>query len=257
MVNTRRGKYQVHLTPIGSEDDSSITNMHNVRMRRNRFKTTPYMRPYRLPSERNHSNLSNMDSDERDDVPLIYILKRGVFGKNPQPDSSVPGTSTVVPSPSENLENLSQDLVNIDQGSNSSHVKPESVPTSENPTSEHSIEVQEPNKGNEASRDILDPVSDVGEDRPQKKSRKASTRPKVITTKTGHRKVPPNIPSIPIDGISFHLEESVHRWKYVVQRRFADEVNISDKHHSCLSVMDLEIQAGLSKTIFNVGQFYP
>lgn len=32
---------------------------------------------------RNHeSNVSDIDSNERDDIPLIHILKRGVFGKN-------------------------------------------------------------------------------------------------------------------------------------------------------------------------------
>ncbi|KAA0049880.1 uncharacterized protein E5676_scaffold105G00150 [Cucumis melo var. makuwa] len=106
-------------------------------------------------------------------------------------------------------------------------------------------------------RDIPDLVSDVGEDRPQKKSRKASARPKVITTKIRCRKVPPNIPSILIDGILFHLEESAQRWKYAAKRSIVADVNISDKHHSCLLVMDLVIQADLSKTISNVGPFYP
>lgn len=98
--------------------------------------------------------------------------------------------------------------------------------------------MQEPNKNDEAGRDIPDPVSDVGADLPQKKARKALDCPKVVTTKTGCRKVPPNVPSVSIDGISFHLEESVHRWKYVVRRRISVKVNVSDKRHSCLSLMD-------------------
>ena len=49
----------------------------------------------------------------------------------------------------------------------------------------------------------------------------------------------------------------MQRWKYVVQRGIVDEVNVFDKHHSCLSVMDLIVKAGLSKTISNVGPFYP
>lgn len=79
----------------------------------------------------------------------------------------------------------------------------------------------------------------------------------MITTKTSRRKVPPNILSVLLDGISFHLKESVQRWKYVVQRRITDEVNVSDKHHSCLSIMNLVIKVGLSKTNSNVGPFYP
>ena len=34
-------------------------------------------------------------------------------------------------------------------------------------------------------------------------------------------------------------------------------MNVSDKHHSCLSVMDIIVKAGLSKTISKVGPFYP
>ncbi|KAA0060406.1 hypothetical protein IC582_014196 [Cucumis melo] len=85
-----------------------------------------------------------------------------------------------------------------------------------------------------------------------------------ITTETERKKIRLNIPPVPINGISFHLEESVQRWKYVVQRHIADEVNVfnkhhlcSDKHHFCLSVMDLIVKARLSKVIFNVESFYP
>ncbi|TYK07548.1 envelope-like protein [Cucumis melo var. makuwa] len=42
-----------------------------------------------------------------------------------------------------------------------------------------------------------------------------------------------------------------------LDRRIADEVNVSYKHHSCLSVMSLIEKAGLSKTISNVGSVYP
>ncbi|XP_050946529.1 uncharacterized protein LOC103496380 [Cucumis melo] len=42
-----------------------------------------------------------------------------------------------------------------------------------------------------------------------------------------------------------------------MQRRIADEVNISDKHQSYMSIMDLIHKAGLEKTISNVGPLYP
>ncbi|KAA0061139.1 uncharacterized protein E6C27_scaffold753G00030 [Cucumis melo var. makuwa] len=58
-------------------------------------------------------------------------------------------------------------------------------------------------------------------------------------------------------GRNFNRIENVQRWKYVVQRRIADEVNVSYKHHSCLSVMSLIEKAGLSKMISNVGSVYP
>ncbi|KAA0068202.1 cell wall protein RBR3-like [Cucumis melo var. makuwa] len=64
-------------------------------------------------------------------------------------------------------------------------------------------------------------------------------------------------PFVHIDGILFHIEENVQRWRYVVQRRIADDVNVFDKHHSCLNVMGLIEKVGLSKTISNVGPFCP
>ena len=39
--------------------------------------------------------------------------------------------------------------------------------------------------------------------------------------------------------------------------RWRDELNISYKHHSYLSIMDLIVKVGLSKSISNVGPFYP
>ncbi|KAA0056755.1 cell wall protein RBR3-like [Cucumis melo var. makuwa] len=263
MVNTRREKYQVRSTSIGSEDDSSRTNMHDVRIRGYQFKTTPSRRPYRLPSKQNQvspsdptkdslfsdpvdsvvpenvghheSDLSDMDPNKRDNVPLFHILKRGVFGKNTQLDSDVPCASSVVSSPSGHFvslhftssssnndipasnephhssDNLSQCPDNVDQESNPTHVEPESIPASDNRAPEHPSEVQELDQENEASRDIPNPISDMGEDHPQKKARKASARAKDITTKTGRRKLPPNVSSVLIDGISFHLKESVQR----------------------------------------------
>lgn len=68
---------------------------------------------------------------------------------------------------------------------------------------------------------------------------KSSKGPHVVSTKTCRRKLPLNVPSIPIDGISFHHEENAQRWKYVVQRHLADELNVSDKHQSCVTIIDL------------------
>ncbi|KAA0047932.1 uncharacterized protein E6C27_scaffold199G00080 [Cucumis melo var. makuwa] len=42
--------------------------------------------------------------------------------------------------------------------------------------------------------------------------------------KAGRKKIPPNIPFVPMDEISFHLEENVQRWKFFVQKRIANEL---------------------------------
>ena len=54
--------------------------------------------------------------------------------------------------------------------------------------------------------------------------------PRVVTTKTGRITILLNVSLVPIDAISFHHEENAQRWKYVVQRRLADEVNVLEKH---------------------------
>lgn len=81
---------------------------------------------------------------------------------------------------------------------------------------------------------------------------------KVVTTKARRRKLRSNVPVVPIDGISFHSEDFVHKWKYVVvQRRIADEAIIYNQHRSCSVVFDLIFATGLMPTVSNVGSFYP
>ncbi|KAA0060681.1 F5J5.1 [Cucumis melo var. makuwa] len=156
-VNTRRGKYQVRSTSVGSEDDSSRMNMHGVSPP-DPTKESLFPNPVDSIVLKNvghyESNVSDMDSNESDDVPLIHILKQRVFGKNTQLDSGVPGASNIIPSqsghsvslhssssssknnvPASNIphhssDNFFQGLDNVDQESNPEHVEPESVHTS-------------------------------------------------------------------------------------------------------------------------------
>ncbi|KAA0041517.1 flocculation protein FLO11-like [Cucumis melo var. makuwa] len=80
---------------------------------------------------------------------------------------------------------------------------------------------------------------------------------RVVSTKAGRRKVPPNVSSIPIDGVSFHSEEGAHKWKYVVKRQIADEANIVDRYNFCPAILELRRNAGLIRTVSEVGLFYP
>ncbi|TYK28643.1 uncharacterized protein E5676_scaffold2030G00740 [Cucumis melo var. makuwa] len=64
-----------------------------------------------------------------------------------------------------------------------------------------------------------DPIAPSSEGRPE--SPKARRN---VTTKTGRKKIPANVPFVSIDEISFHHEESVHRRKFVMQRRITDEL---------------------------------
>ncbi|KAA0045208.1 uncharacterized protein E5676_scaffold1493G00360 [Cucumis melo var. makuwa] len=65
------------------------------------------------------------------------------------------------------------------------------------------------------------PESPKGPKPPKRKTQQAR---KNVTTKISRKKIPVNVPFVPIDGISFHHEESVQRWKFVMQRRIADEL---------------------------------
>lgn len=62
---------------------------------------------------------------------------------------------------------------------------------------------------------------------------------------------------MPIDGVSFHSEENVLRWKYFLQRHISDEKVLSEQTTGCLEIMELIHHAGLIKTAVNVGSFYP
>ena len=108
MVNTRRGKYQARSPKVVAEVPDSRTNMHGIRMRGHQFKSTPSRRPYCLLSKKNQvtlfdsssmsvhdenvagisaenvefelvvseSHMSEMDSNERDDVSLARLLNK-------------------------------------------------------------------------------------------------------------------------------------------------------------------------------------
>lgn len=79
---------------------------------------------------------------------------------------------------------------------------------------------------------------------------------KVVTIKSDRRKLLPNIHVDPLDGISFHSEDGVLKWKYVVQRCIADECEISYQHHFCVAVMNLIRSVGLLPIVSYVGTFY-
>uniref|UniRef100_A0A9I9E7Q9 Flocculation protein FLO11-like n=1 Tax=Cucumis melo TaxID=3656 RepID=A0A9I9E7Q9_CUCME len=80
---------------------------------------------------------------------------------------------------------------------------------------------------------------------------------RVVSTKTGRQKVPPNVPSVPIDGVSFHSEEEAHKWKYVVKRQIMDEANIVDRDNFYPAILELIRNVRLIHTVSEVGPFYP
>lgn len=66
-----------------------------------------------------------------------------------------------------------------------------------------------------------------------------------------------NVTSVPLDGVSFHTEEGVGLWKYVVKRNIIDEKEFLESAQECLDLMDLLLEAGLERIVLNLGPFYP
>ncbi|KAA0064034.1 uncharacterized protein E6C27_scaffold99G00320 [Cucumis melo var. makuwa] len=129
------------------------------------------------------ATISDMDSDDQDNVPLIRLLKK----------PSEPVTVERLPSdPSGSIHSQES------SSTEGTEIPPEDIPP---PTD--------------------DPIAPSSEGR--------------LESPKGRKKIPVNVPSVPIDGISFHHEESVQRWY----------------------IMDLIHKDGLEKTISNVDPFYP
>ncbi|MCH98507.1 envelope-like protein, partial [Trifolium medium] len=102
---------------------------------------------------------------------------------------------------------------------------------------------------------------DVPTTEKKKKSLKRKEAPSnVATTGTssrksiGGKKVPLNVPSAPMDNVSFHHENSASRWKYVYNRRLALEKELGKDALECQEIVDLIGEAGLMKTVWGLGK---
>ncbi|XP_057447248.1 uncharacterized protein LOC130739046 [Lotus japonicus] len=70
------------------------------------------------------------------------------------------------------------------------------------------------------------------------------------------KRIPQNVPAVPIDNVSFHAEGHVQKWKYVCQRRVAKETEVGSDVLECKEVVALIEKAGLMKIILKVGRCY-
>ncbi|XP_050908208.1 uncharacterized protein LOC127121816 [Lathyrus oleraceus] len=68
------------------------------------------------------------------------------------------------------------------------------------------------------------------------------------------RKIPVNVPEVPLDNISFHSVGNVERWKFVYQIRLALEREIGQDALECKEVMKLIEHAGLMKSPTSFGK---
>ncbi|XP_050915065.1 uncharacterized protein LOC127130024 [Lathyrus oleraceus] len=70
------------------------------------------------------------------------------------------------------------------------------------------------------------------------------------------KKIPANIPKVPIDNISFHYVENVEKWKFIYQRRLALEKELGKDDFECKEVMSLIKEVRLMKTVIGFGKCY-
>ncbi|XP_050942918.1 uncharacterized protein LOC103500104 [Cucumis melo] len=248
MVNTRKGTYADKSSEEVLKAPSSRADVHEVRGQR--FKSTPPQRSYKLPSEKSHADIPT-NFDDLDDIPLARLLKKvaapDVFPEkfadlvlfvHSQESSSSEGvfvptpglrqTSSIEPGPSHYSPPIQWPIPD-----NIASTDPHAAPVEDVVEPVGNEDVVEPIDIDDHNDEV--PVDDNVDQSAQQETQSVPTEPKPsrkkvqqnhrnITTKTSKKKVPLNIPSVPIDGISFHLEESVQRWKFVVQRRIADEL---------------------------------
>ncbi|KAA0060145.1 uncharacterized protein E5676_scaffold1836G00020 [Cucumis melo var. makuwa] len=200
------------------------------------------------------THISDMDSDKQDNVPLVRLLKKG-FASNVAPAKSADPTISARSQESSSFEDVFVPTPSLHHASNKEpgpsqhsysdrssisndvptpnrHSKPASLPIDEFITIEERTDVSADETPDDENVELANTRTtntvelDVNNDfQPETQQYPEVSRPtgkkfqqnwRNITTKTGRKKIAPNIPSVPINGISFHLVENVQCSKYVV-----------------------------------------
>ncbi|TYK27876.1 uncharacterized protein E5676_scaffold384G00590 [Cucumis melo var. makuwa] len=233
MVNTRKGSY----VSQQSEDAPNVTISSPPPVRQARES----LRPESVP-EVGESSLpisptmhvprapevvvSDMDSDDQDDSSSI----EGVFiptPGGPRRSPAIPSGYSPFVHPSRSKSPASKpDVVpaHISGNTTVAHEEQTGVSRNEDHFASFNQDDIPPEDIPPSTNDPTAPSTEGRIESPQPPKRKTQQVRRNITTKTGRKRTPTNIPSVPIDGISFHHEENVQRWKYMVQRRITDEL---------------------------------
>ena len=74
--------------------------------------------------------------------------------------------------------------------------------------------------------------------------------------KAAGKKVMQTVENVPIDKVSFHLPEYIHRWKFIYHRRLALEREMGKEALEIETMMELIKEAGLLKTVSKHGDCY-
>jgi hypothetical protein len=74
--------------------------------------------------------------------------------------------------------------------------------------------------------------------------------------KSAGKKGAQTVEKVPNDNVSFQFPESALRWKFIYHRRVAVERELSEETVKIKEVMELIKEAGLMKTVCNLGECY-
>jgi hypothetical protein len=74
--------------------------------------------------------------------------------------------------------------------------------------------------------------------------------------KSAGKKVAQTVEKVPIDNVSFHFPEFALRWKFIYHMRVAVERELSEEMVKIKEAMELIKEAGLIKTVCNLGECY-
>ncbi|KAA0055022.1 flocculation protein FLO11-like [Cucumis melo var. makuwa] len=195
--------------------------------------------------------LDSDSSDSKDNVVLSTLLHRK--------SSAAPSSPHAFPQASlPTNEDDASDETDEDYvpGTEETTVLEDSSTSTEDPSASHDARTLEP-RSTEGSSEFSIPMSPPGNVDSSYSLRRPPVRgQRVFSTKAGRRKIPPNVPSVPIDGVSFRSEEGAHKWKYMVKQWIADEANMSNQYNSCPAILDVIRSVGLHRTFSAVGPFY-
>ncbi|XP_050945116.1 uncharacterized protein LOC127150655 [Cucumis melo] len=264
MVNTRKGTYKS--TEEVSEPPSPRAAVHDIpsgstKSLHEETVSENVMKNVETAPAASEAHLSNMDSDDLDDVPLARLVKK-VTAPHPVPkiiNDNVLSDQSQESSSSEGVFVPTPDLrqtssIELGPSLYTSPIQPP-IPNIAAPTDSEDVPsapseggTEAPNEQNDTPPDNVDDVEPVAPGDHNKEVHVADSVDPSAQQET---------PLVPTESNPSRKKENVQRWKFVVQWRIAEEVNISDKHHSCVSIMNLIAKAGLSKTISDVSSFYP
>ncbi|XP_057432440.1 uncharacterized protein LOC130725209 [Lotus japonicus] len=182
-------------------------------------------------SSQSPASIQNISDDDSDDVPLTASLPDSVAARikrkrrvsdveeSPAPKKKTKSTPTTSKSKQKDVKGKGKQ-----QQVKSKSVKKKKVPLA----------------AEESGSDVEGDVEDI---LPYEK-------------KYAGKRIPQNVPAVPIDNVSFHAEGHVQKWKYVCQRGVAKEREDGSDVLECKEVVAFIEKAGLMKTILKVGRCY-